>query len=1299
MRLTDSPPPNNALQIHLYPPTTSSSSSVIIFTPSPSTTTTTIVGGGISVSIGVPPPHAWAAPPLTTTSTIPTDKLSNSTSTLSNLNPHPNRTAFHTRIDAGGGSAESPSRSSSSPPQLHLPMFNTSHHDYVCGRTVHHLGRSCWDANANFITNAMVQPPFPLPLPSNFASCAPYTGHSPTTTTTTKHEQKRHCPHGILKTRKPGADVPATNHRSRHPTFLVPVMADHTIHTAPIDNDHHVHSDKFVTRKEYDEIKDSLNRLQSILSNQSPSATTDPVEVAAVLNAVQSRASTVFAKMAGPGVPANNSSGTNTNTNANTNANTNVNKNKRTGSGGGTADPFMPMPPPPPLEGGGGRSNASSGSPPPSLSYPLSRPSRRSYSEAAAPSTALGSTSAATQSYAMGVPSQTVFPSPTNPFGVGMSVGVIQGYDDDRDDFLSHPTPQSTHFIPGSGPRKGSVSVATAVPEIHLGGLIVDDQSPTALVHPGMYNLNKLDALAKAAHSSPRSGLGMPMGSVDVDGRPASSSSKVTLAPIHANGLSPEVNGSSSTTGRFSPAPGVSMVMGGVGGRDSMSSKESEMRRVLETCLPRKEVCDRLVAHYFELVEWSITLLHYSRFMRTYQAFWLLSESERARLALCSLSPMQRGNSSGGGAGVRWGEGFRASFVPPPHATSADGTTAETPGSVGVNSNRTRTRDEASVVRSSWVALLFAVMCVALERMGFYDSKAIGINTVNEYHRQCRLLYDASQSVLVLSDFLKSSSLETIQTLVLHTHCPQSLSTADWETQTSVTLGLAFRLGFLQGLHKLMPEKMGSARTPGLLIREMGRRAWWNLIETDWRLSTRVGNTYVLHPNQNNCDLPANLEWEDLERARATFVQRERSVWTGASSLLARIDLALVRRELVDKYNAVDGVTYAQLAEHEKRLEEMVHRAPRQLFNIDGDFESQTPQGQWDRIQFTFLLNSDIIALHRPYLVTSLLEVKATGASPAVSQVTQYHRTLEISIRSAEAILDALEEAKATSYPGISWWQTSVQCHVAAVVLLIERWYTPEAKPGTLESEDADERKRKIVAAIGLLRDQGDSIEIFATAANALESLLDATTSARRKARRNARRAMDLNDVVNPVNSSRSQSAGNTPPFVRDWIERPNTPVPSSSESMVIIDRAPSLSTLSIFPGTPLVADTSYDSQFWSRIFDLEFVPPSEVREMYFPSVEIGEEDEGEMEGEAWTPTMQGVVHTEKAGERNTSLWQRTTTSKEGEEVEASSGTELGASAIWSSLSGPLGSLNADKEEWHRVTPYDLGGTTTTARG
>ncbi|KAG8807903.1 hypothetical protein FRC17_004209, partial [Serendipita sp. 399] len=449
------------------------------------------------------------------------------------------------------------------------------------------------------------------------------------------------------------------------------------------------------------------------------------------------------------------------------------------------------------------------------------------------------------------------------------------------------------------------------------------------------------------------------------------------------------------------------------------------------------------------------------------------------------------------------------------------------------------------------------------------------------------------------------------------------------------------------------------------------------------------------------------------------------------SSLLARIDLARVKRELVDKYNTADGVTYAQLVEHEGRLEEVVQRAPRQLFNIDGDFENMTPVGQWDRIYFTFLLNGDVIALHRPFLVTSLLEAKATmtttttGASPSpspnvsASQQQQhvagrYHRTLEISLRSAEAILDALEEAKATNYPGVSWWQTSILCHVAAVVLLIERWYTEEAKPGTLESEDADERKRKIVAAIGLLRDQGDSIELFATAANALESLLDATTSARRKARRNARRAMDLSDVVNPVNaSSRSQTAGSTPPFVRDWIERPNTPVPppfaatpsaaatpagagtaSSLDSGALGagDRvASSLSTLSVFPGAPLVADTSYDSQFWARMFDLEFVPPSDTRDVFFPPVQVavpgGDGDEGE-EGEeegGWTPKMQGVVHTGKDGGINEGE-----VVGEGEENKDTSG--LGANAIWSTITGPLGSLGVGKDEWHRVPPYDLGG-------
>lgn len=82
------------------------------------------------------------------------------------------------------------------------------------------------------------------------------------------------------------------------------------------------------------------------------------------------------------------------------------------------------------------------------------------------------------------------------------------------------------------------------------------------------------------------------------------------------------------------------------------------------------------------------------------------------------------------------------------------------------------------------------------------------------------------------------------------------------------------------GLNKLTPEKVGSSQRPGLLKRELGRRAWWNLIERDWTLSPRVGHTYAINPSQNFCDLPANVEWEELVFSRSTFRPQEREVWT-----------------------------------------------------------------------------------------------------------------------------------------------------------------------------------------------------------------------------------------------------------------------------------------------------------------------------------------------------------------------------------------------------------------------------------
>jgi hypothetical protein len=213
-------------------------------------------------------------------------------------------------------------------------------------------------------------------------------------------------------------------------------------------------------------------------------------------------------------------------------------------------------------------------------------------------------------------------------------------------------------------------------------------------------------------------------------------------------------------------------------------------------------------------------------------------------------------------------------------------------------------------------------------------------------------------------------------------------------------------------------------------------------------------------------------------------------------------------------------------------------------------------------------------------------------------------------------------------------------------------------------------------------REQGESIELFAQASNVLDSLLDATTSARRRLRKaNSRRGMHISDVVNPVNiSSRNQTTGSTPPFIRDWIDRPSTPLPTEA----VLDHSSSLSTMALFPGVPLVSDTSYDSHFWARVFDLEFVDRIDLNESFFPADNPGDSGDQVINSSRTSDAFpSGMME-------GASVWRTNTEGGKGHSDGGQAGAgnaELGASAIWAAVSGPIGSMAAG-EGWARATPY-----------
>jgi len=241
----------------------------------------------------------------------------------------------------------------------------------------------------------------------------------------------------------------------------------------------------------------------------------------------------------------------------------------------------------------------------------------------------------------------------------------------------------------------------------------------------------------------------------------------------------------------------------------------------LSSAVPPADILNDL---QFEYVEWSINLLHRPTFERAYESFWFLDEDVRAKIT-SPLTPPESALSYGAG----YGAAFLAASAGLPFQSNSYTRRTNAPGSAS------RSTEEAeNEVNPPWIALLFAVLCVALERMGSYHAHKIGIvKDIDEFKTRARLLLDGSQAVLALADLGKTRAIEVIQTLVLHLHCQQTISVGGWDVQTALYLAVAARVGTMTGLSKLTAEKLGVTPKPGLLKREASKTVI-KTFETDY---------------------------------------------------------------------------------------------------------------------------------------------------------------------------------------------------------------------------------------------------------------------------------------------------------------------------------------------------------------------------------------------------------------------------------------------------------------------------------
>ncbi|KZT55285.1 hypothetical protein CALCODRAFT_357919 [Calocera cornea HHB12733] len=435
------------------------------------------------------------------------------------------------------------------------------------------------------------------------------------------------------------------------------------------------------------------------------------------------------------------------------------------------------------------------------------------------------------------------------------------------------------------------------------------------------------------------------------------------------------------------------------------------------TSIPEKWICDVLTEFFFDKVEWHICMFHRPSFYRIYDEFW-------------SVPAMA---------------------------------------------------DRAARVKPEWIALWWAIMCLALTSMrpsepierkicaDSSDWKSMGM-------RFWKLARAALDRALEDSDYLSSNNIEVVQTLVLFSYCNLALNDKGYKGSAPMTAS-AIRISMNLGLHRLGGEIEQAVPPEGLLFREIRRRVWWNVVFLDWNISTQMNRTYLIHPNQCDTAKPLNLDWEDMIDGRP-LRPKPSDKHTNVSMLLAKILLAGSVRELCDRLNSTEGVDPLFLEQHQARQNQLVSALPPCLrtFPNSTDPIAALPVVQWEGLQFQLHLMNRRIRMHRQFMLDGYLN-------------NTYARSTEVCISAAQRILVLFREGRKNKFPGAFAWYNLMYCWMAAVILTVDAFHSLN-KDATQMVLTSSSRQDHINEAIQALEDVGDISDLAPRGAEVLRFLL-----------------------------------------------------------------------------------------------------------------------------------------------------------------------------------------------------------------
>ncbi|GAA5821341.1 hypothetical protein JCM3770_006255 [Rhodotorula araucariae] len=343
----------------------------------------------------------------------------------------------------------------------------------------------------------------------------------------------------------------------------------------------------------------------------------------------------------------------------------------------------------------------------------------------------------------------------------------------------------------------------------------------------------------------------------------------------------------------------------------------------------------------------------------------------------------------------------------------------------------------AEKVNQAWLALYYALLCVAVKHMTAEDAPAYGYSGEDQ-RTLAKTFFDASVEALHRANFLAKHQLYAVQTINVYAVSCQDVGESDL---IATLLAAGIRIAQHLKLHLFCSDDEWDAKrrkngidpaseagVKGLIEREIRKRVWYGLLTEDW-ISLHGRRAYAVSPTHFTTPLPLNCTDADL--SSGLIINRSQDEPTPASKTILLYRVADCLRRFFEHIHSSQQLDYAYCIEADRALRSIILDGPAFLkAEPAASVEGYPEWTAWFRSYWVISISHKLLVVHRMFVAP---------AGQAQDERQLYSR--RVTIEAARSVIQQLARSPRASTQ--SYWTLPYHTMSAATTIMLDIFQSP----------------------------------------------------------------------------------------------------------------------------------------------------------------------------------------------------------------------------------------------------------------